>query len=218
MINLSIILKYLPDLLRGTVVSIFIAMSALTIGILLGTILGVLHTSENKYIRGLITFYVTIIRGTPMLIQLAIIFYLFSNLFMIPALAAAIISIGLNSAAYVSQIIKSGLQSVGKGQIEAAKVLGFSKFQIIKLITLPQAFRSVLPALGNECITLVKDSSLASTIGVMELFKESKNVISQTYDAITVFFIVALIYLVITTLISMSLKYLEVQAGTNVKN
>lgn len=218
MINFDLIIKYLPYLLRGTINSLFIAFCAITIGVIFGSIIGILHTSENKFIRSSITFYITIIRGTPMLIQLAIIFYLLSSLLALSPIFSAILAIGLNSAAYVSQIIKSGLQSISKGQVEAAKTLGFSRFQTIRYITFPQAFKAVMPALGNECITLVKDSSLASTIGVMELFKEAKNVINLTYDALSVYFIVAIIYLIITTIISIILKSAENRMSHYAKN
>src|SRR5581483_870387 len=106
-------------------------------------------------------------------------------------LSTSIIAIGLNSAAYISQIVKAGISSVGMGQREAAAALGLSKHDTIRFIILPQALRIALPALGNEFVTLVKDSSLASVIGVAELSKQGRFIISKTYDGITVFFALA---------------------------
>lgn len=211
MINFELIAKYLPFLLQGAVNTLYIAACGCFLGFSGGTILALAQTSGNKILQWLVTLYVTIIRGTPMLIQIAFFYYA-----IMPALGlnfspltAAIIAIGINSSAYISQIVRSGILSVSKGQLEAARTLGLSTGQMIYYIILPQAIRIVIPALGNEFITLIKDSSLAYTIGVVELYKQGITMRSQTLDAMSTYVGVALIYLIMTTSLSLLMNYLE---------
>jgi polar amino acid transport system permease protein len=209
-IDFNLIIEYLPILLKGLVVTLQIAAFGCCIGLVLGTVLAFMQTSNNPLLRILVTSYVIVIRGTPMLIQIFSAYFLLPQLGMhIPALWTAIIAIGLNSAAYISQIIKSGILSIGVGQMEAAKVLGFSTSDTIRYIVLPQALRTTLPALGNEFVTLIKDSSLASLIGVAELTKQGNFVKSKTFDAITVYFAIAILYLIVTSTISFLVARLE---------
>lgn len=216
MINFQLIYDSIPYLLRGALVSLKISAIGCSIGITLGTILGLLQSRGNAITRACVLVYVTIIRGTPMLIQIAFAVYVLPEIgIKIPAFWAAACAIGLNSGAYVSQIVRSGIASVSTGQIEAAQVLGFSNIQITRYIILPQALRVVLPALGNEFITLIKDSSLASTVGVAELTREGALIKSRTFDALSVYCAVALVYLVITTTISLLLAYFEHKANRN---
>ncbi|MBU4269981.1 amino acid ABC transporter permease, partial [Candidatus Dependentiae bacterium] len=133
----------------------------------------------------------------------------------ISAFWSAALAIGLNSAAYLSQTIKSGISSIGIGQWEAAQVLGFNKIQTLQFIILPQAIRVIIPALGNEFITLIKDSSLASTIGVVELVKEGSIIISRTYKVIPVYYMITGIYLIITTILSLCLSRIERRMNKN---
>jgi polar amino acid transport system permease protein len=210
MIDFTLIKESLPLLLHGALVSIQIAALGALIGILFGTLLGLAQTSKSALLRWLSTIYVTIIRGIPMLIQILAAFYILPQLgIVLDAFWVAVVAIGFNSAAYVSQIIKAGIRSIGKGQIEAGRVLGLGNMQITRFIILPQAFRMVIPALGNEFITLVKDSALASTIGVVELTKEGIFIRGRTFDSITVFFAVACMYLIITTTLSVGINWLE---------
>jgi ABC-type amino acid transport system permease subunit len=154
-----------------------------------------------------------------MLIQILATYHLINFFgYQISALNSAILSIGLNSGAYISQIILSGINSVNKGQIEAAKALGFSQFQTTRFIVLPQAIRNILPALGNEFVTLIKDSSLASTIGVYELSKQGSIIISQTFDAPTIYIVIGLIYLIMTSTISIAISFLGGKLKYNVEN
>ncbi len=219
MIDFKLIYDSLPLLLHGAWVSIQIAALGALIGILFGTLLGLAQTSKSRILRWLSTLYVTIIRGIPMLIQILAAFYILPQLgIVIPEFWVAVVAIGLNSAAYVSQIIKAGIRSIGKGQIEAGRVLGLSNSQIMQYIVLPQAFRIVIPALGNEFITLVKDSALASTIGVVELTKEGIFIRGRTFDSITVFFAVACIYLIITTTLSLIINWIEKRMNRHVRH
>ncbi|MFZ5954162.1 MAG: amino acid ABC transporter permease [Candidatus Dependentiae bacterium] len=219
MIDLPLIVQSLPALWRGTLVTLQIAGLSGLIGMLLGTVLGIAHTSQFKPLRWLITAYVTIIRGTPMLIQITIAFYVLPQLGLgLPAFWAAVCAIGLNSAAYVSQIIKAGILSINKGQVEAAYTLGLSRMQTLQYIVLPQAFKVVTPALGNEFITLVKDSSLASVIGVVELTREGSLIRSRTFDYFTLYAAIALIYLIITTTLSILVSIVEQRMNQHAKN
>ena len=216
MIDISLIIDSLPMLLAGLLVTLQIAGVGCGIGLSLGTLLALMQTSQLGLLRGIVATYVTIIRGTPMLIQILCAYYVLPQIgIQIPALWVAIIAIGLNSAAYISQIIRSGISSVSIGQIEAGKVLGLTTTQIARYIVLPQAFRIVLPALGNEFVTLIKDSSLASMIGVAELSRQGRLIISRTYDAISIFLAVAILYLIITTAISLIIAKLEQRTKIN---
>lgn len=210
-IDTQLLLQSLPALFSGAIVTLEIAALSCAIGLSLGTIIGIAHGSKSIVIRAIVGFYTTIIRGTPQLIQVLFAAYAIPLLFgiSIPYFWCAVIALGLNSAAYISQIIRSGIASVDKGQIEAARVLGLSKAQTMRSIILPQAIQVVLPALGNEFITLVKDSSLASLIGVVELANVGRLIISKHYDAITAYTGVGLAYLVITTTLSFLLHLME---------
>ena len=218
MIDTEFLLEYYPLLLKGVAITFQIAFWGCLLGIALGVVAGIILAKKVRILEYLVFFYVTVIRGTPMLIQIAATFFILKYLGVgISAFYSAILSIGLNSGAYVSQIILSGINSVGKGQIEAAKTLGFSNYQITTLIVLPQAIRTVLPALGNEFITLVKDSSLASTIGVYELTKQGEIIMSQTFDAPAVYITVGIMYLVITSIIGVGISKLESRLQYHVK-
>ena len=220
MINVALIIEYLPYLLSGALVSLYIALLACLLGLTGGTLLALAQTSSLRILQWPVTLYVTIIRGTPMLIQIAFLYYaiLPSLGIVISSLYVAIIAIGMNSSAYVSQVIRSGISSVSKGQIEAAKTLGFSSTQIITLIILPQALRVVLPSLGNEFITLIKDSSLAYFLGVVELYKQGVTMRSVSGDAISTYVAVACIYLIMTTTLSLFMGRLERRMNQHVRH
>lgn len=210
------IINYIPQLLYGAVYSILIALGGAFIGVLGGTFLALAQRQGDKWTKAFVSLYTTVFRGTPMLIQITFLYILVGNY--LSAFGTAILAIGLNSAAYVSQIIKSGINAVPHGQIEAAKTLGISSSDITRYIVLPQAFKAVIPTLGNEFITLIKDSSLASTIAVMELFKRAQIISSRTLDHITVYIIVAVIYLMITVTLSLIINHIEKRLNSHVKN
>lgn len=205
MIDFNLIQESLPSLLQATYVTIAIAFLSCVVGVGIGTCIAIAQLSSARIIQGIAHVYVTIIRGTPMLIQIS--FWYFALRF--DPFFSAVLGIGLNSGAYVSQIVRAGINSVGRGQVEAAQVLGFSHQQIIWLIILPQAVRAVIPALGNELITLIKDSSLASTIGVVELYRQASFIRGRTYDVLSVYCILAVIYLVLTGTMSYIVSIIE---------
>lgn len=210
MIDLPLIYESLPALLNGVMVSLQITAFAAILGILLGSIFGCAEALNVPLISWPIKCYVFLFRGTPMLVQILFVYYVLPELGVnLPPFWAAGLAIGLNSAAYISQIILTGINAVPRGQIEAAQTLGFSPWRTWYYIVFPQAFRVVVPALGNEFITLIKDSSLASIIGVMELTKEASIIRSRTYDAFSILLAVSLIYLILTATLSLCLKYYE---------
>lgn len=206
--HITLIIKSLPALLSGALVTIEIAFFASMIGFILGTIIGIMQHMGTDLFKRLITGYVALVRGTPMLIQITFMSIILPQ-FGISLFTTAILAIGFNSAAYISQIIRSGIAAVSIGQLEAAQVLGISRKDTIVKIVLPQAIRMVTPALLNEFITLIKDSSLASVIGVVELFKAGTVVISRTYNALAVYCAIALIYLLLTGTVTALVHFLE---------
>ncbi len=210
MIDWTLIWDSLPALFEGALLSLQIAAIAAFIGICWGTVLSLGETSDMKLARFCVAVYITLFRGTPMLVQILFVFYVLPQFgVLVDPFWAAALAIGLNSGAYVSQVIRSGINGVSRGQIEAAYTLGLSKMVAMRHIVLPQAFRKAMPSLGNELITLVKDSSLASVIGVMELTKQGSIIRSRTYDAFSILLAVSLFYLMMTGVISFCMKKLE---------
>ncbi len=210
MIHLTLLGASFTTLLKGALVSLEIAALALIMGSIGGTLLALVFFYGNRLAQIFAHTYVTFFRGTPMLVQILALFFVLPVMgITLPAFWSAVVAIGLNSIAYVSQLVRTGIQSVGIGQLEAAKTLGFSRAQIARLILLPQALRTVLPALSNECITLIKDSSLASVIGVSELTHQGSMIMSRSYDALTIYLGIALMYLAMTTTISLLLHLVE---------
>ncbi len=211
--------QIIPQLLNGAGVTLFIAACSSALGFIGGTLLAIAQSSGNKALRVAVTFYVTVIRGTPLLLQIMFFFLMLSSFgISISALSTAILAIGINSGAYISQIVKSGIAAVSKGQIEAARTLGISSFDITRYIVLPQALRVVVPALGNEFVTLIKESSLASAIGVMELYMRGNVIISQAFNALTVYALTGLIYLAMTSFVSLLVLKLEHSLNKHVRN
>ena len=200
--------------LTGLGNTLIMAFFACLIGVILGLILSLVidYNEKTGKLYLLSTFarmYIEIIRGTPALLQLMILYYIIFKSVNINIVVVGIISFGLNSGAYVSQIIRSGLISIPKGQEEASTMLGFNYFQTMKYVIMPQALRNVLPALGNEFITLLKETSVAGYIGILELTKASDIVASSTYDYFFPLLIVAIIYLILTLGLTKLLNFFE---------
>ncbi|WP_322395022.1 amino acid ABC transporter permease, partial [Clostridium perfringens] len=163
----------MPYFVNGVKWTLLISLISVLMGVILGSLLCFMKRSKFQIwkinpLNAIATIYIEIIRGTPMLLQIMIVYYGFDELLgvNIPALTAGIIAVSINSAAYVSEIIRAGIEAVDKGQLEAARSLGMSQFTAMKLIIMPQAVRNILPAIGNEFVTVIKESSMASVIGV----------------------------------------------------
>ena len=202
---------YIFEGLKNT---ILIAIGAVILGIIIGLLIALIRDRYEKTGKGKIgnfiaNLYVTIIRGTPALVQLMIIYYVIFKSVTVDLVLVGILSFGINSGAYVSEIMRAGINSVDIGQMEAGVSLGLSYNQTMKYVILPQAIKNILPALGNEFITLVKETSVAGYIGIMELTKASDIIASNTYNYFFPLIITALIYLFITSMLSKLLGVFE---------
>jgi His/Glu/Gln/Arg/opine family amino acid ABC transporter permease subunit len=201
-------------ILEGIKDTVLIAFFAVIIGILLGLIIALINnyhkeTGKLKVLNFIASFYVTIIRGTPTLLQLMIIYYIIFKSVTINILFVGVLAFGLNSAAYVSEIIRAGLDSIDVGQKEAAYSLGLKYRQVMASVVMPQAIKNILPALGNEFITLLKETSVGSYIGIVELTKAGDIIASRTYNYFFPLIIVAVCYLILTLGLSKILNVFE---------
>jgi polar amino acid transport system substrate-binding protein len=166
--------RYLPALLRAAVITLTLSSLAMLLAIAVGTFIAVGRVYGNAVTRRMLALYVEVMRGTPVLLQLFVIYYGLSAFVRLPAFLAALLGLGLNYAAYESEIYRSALEAVPRGQLEAARILGFSEVQILRLVRAPQAFRLALAPMTNDFVALLKDSSLVSVITVVELTKQTQ--------------------------------------------
>jgi polar amino acid transport system substrate-binding protein len=193
----------------GTKITLLISALSVFFGLILGAILALMRLSKTTLFRFLATAYIEFVRGTPMLIQVMFIYFASGMFFNLPALTAGIIAVSLNSGAYIAEIIRSGLNSVDKGQEEAARSLGMGKNDALRHIIFPQALKNIWPALGNEFITIIKESSIVSVIGVGELIFQTRVVRSISFQGILPLFITMLIYFALTFSLTKLLNYYE---------
>nr|WP_218975981.1 MULTISPECIES: amino acid ABC transporter permease [Chromohalobacter] len=198
-------------MLTGIPWTLLISFGGLAIGFLIGIIFGLLRISPLRLLRWPATVYIEIFRGTPVLVQVLFIFYGLPQLLGGPinAVVAGIAAIALNAGAYISEIVRGGVQSIEKGQREAGLSLGLSRTDTFRYIIWPQALRRMIPALGNQGIVSIKDTSLFSVIGVGELVRQGQVYIATTFTALEVYLMVALLYLAITLSLSFALRLLE---------
>ncbi|AKF94322.1 amino acid ABC transporter permease [Brevibacillus sp. 7WMA2] len=195
--------SFFPLLKAGILFTIPLTLVSFIIGLILAFFTAIARLSTNKLLYGISSFYVWVIRGTPLLVQLFIIFYGLPKLGVtIDPFPAAIIGFSLSVGAYNSEVIRAAIQSVPKGQWEAAYTIGMTKNQARRRIILPQALRVAIPPLGNSFISLVKDTSLAATITVTEMFQISQQITAMTYEPLVLYCEVAIIYLFFSTILS----------------
>ena len=215
--SLKILADVLPSLLKGAFLTVQIASISVLCGVLVGLFVSLGKLSSNKFLRVPARIYVDVIRGTPLFVQILLLYFGFpslcSDLFGVsmrlsPMLAGVLVC-SVNSGAYVAEIFRAGIVSIDKGQWEAAKSLGMPQKMVMRLVVLPQAFKRIVPPLGNEFIILLKDTSLLSVIGVSELTRRGQLYVSVTFEAFTVYIGVALVYLCMTLAISKLVSYLE---------
>ena len=214
---IELLIKYKYYYLTGIKITLLISFLSLIIGTTLGALFSLLKLSKHKILRFISTVYIETLRGTPMMVQIALV-YFGSYVMMgvnIDGFLAALIAVSLNSSAYVAEIIRSGIQSVDKGQTEASRSLGISQRQTMIYIILPQAVKNILPALGNEFVTLIKETSVASTIGVADLMYASKIVQSNSFQPFNPLIIVAVIYFIFTFTLSQLIGLLERRLSHN---
>jgi len=200
-----------PDLLHGAIVTVEITAISLVLGCFLGLLVGLGRLDRSKrVIYGICTAYVTFIRGTPLLVQLFLLFFGLPQFdILLPAFLCGVLGLGIYSGAYVSEIVRGAIQSIDKGQMEAARSLGMSSGKAMRTIILPQAVVRMIPPLGNEFIALIKNSALVSLLTIADLMHEGQKIISVSYRSLEVYIAVALVYLVLTSLTSMALQRVE---------
>ncbi len=199
--------------LDGLRYTIEISFYAVIIGVLIGILVAVgNYMADNskkfRWLKIIFGCYVQVVRGTPVVLQLLIIYnFIFANL--AEPVWAAVLAFGLNSGAYVSEIIRGGINSIDKGQMEAGRSLGFGRWQTMKLIILPQAIKNIIPALGNEFVVLIKETSIAGIIAVTDITKAAQYIGNSTYDILTPLCITAVAYLIMVLALSRLIAYVE---------
>ncbi len=210
--------KFFTD---GLKITFIVTLGSLAIGVILGLVVAIIRTSHDsvsgkkpnvvlRVLNSISKIYLTVIRGTPMMVQLLIMGFVI----MVPkdevsTILCGIITLGINSGAYVAEIARSGLMSINIGQTEAGRSLGFNFIQTMWYIVIPQAIKNILPALGNEMITLLKDTSLVSVIALRDVTKQAQNIVSKTYQAYVPYISLAIIYLIIVMILTKLLSLLE---------
>lgn len=217
--NTFIVAERYKTLIQGFEKTIIITVGALIIGVIIGTIVAIIKVfaDRNKHLKildMLCNLYLTVIRGTPVVVQLLISFFIiFVNAK--DGTWVAIITFGINSGAYVAEVIRSGIMAIDPGQTEAGRSLGFSKVQTMWLIILPQAFKNILPAIGNEMIALLKETSVAGYVAVIDLTKAGNQIKNTTYDQVNPILLVALVYLILVVGLTKLLKIMERRLRNN---
>lgn len=207
--------EYIESLLHGFLLTMQISFFAIIIGLILGTVIALVDTAQKSrwmiIPKFICKIYTTIIRGTPMALQLFIMFFVIFAIRGFPQIITAILAFGLNSAAYVAEVIRSGIQSVDNGQTEAGLALGLSRFTIFRKIVAPQAIKNIIPALGNEIITVIKETAIVSMVGLYDLNMAAKDIGSGQNMAsyVVPMFVAALFYLAVVYLITFVIKRIE---------
>ena len=206
----DLVVRYHSFFLEGVGNTLIIAVFTVLFGTILGVLMAMARMSKFKPLKWLATAYIEFFRGTPLMVQLMFIFYglpmigvTFPKISFIPdfdRFAAGVVAMSLNSCAYVAEIIRSGIQAVDVGQMEAARSLGFHHREAMTLVILPQAVRNILPALGNEFVTIIKESSIVSVISIADLMFRAKGIIAKTYSSLECLAVVAIIYFLLTFL------------------
>ena len=199
-------------LVDGLINTLIITLGALLIGVIIGTIIAITKyfCEGNKKLRifsWICDLYTTVIRGIPVTVLLLVFFYII--LVAADGVTVAIIAFGINSGAYMAELIRSGINAVDKGQMEAARSLGLSKGQAMAKIIFPQAIKNILPAIGNECIALLKETSVAGYVAIVDITRAATNIRNKTFDAVNPIILLALIYLVLVVIMTKLLAVLE---------
>lgn len=215
--------QYSGLFLRGTATTLLIAVSGTVLGFLIGLLVAIARTIDAgprapkwkrflaKALSAILSVYIEVFRGTPMIVQSMVIYYgalQYLNLDM-PRLVAAVFIVSINTGAYMAEIIRGGIISIDRGQTEAAHSIGMTHWQTMTSVVLPQAIRNIMPSIGNEFIVNIKDSSVLNVISVTELFFQAKSAAGTFYKYFEVYFIIAVIYLVLTFTITRLLRFLE---------
>ena len=225
---LNILKQYYPFLLRGVGYTLLISLIGTVAGFLIGLLTGMLRTAPmpknpvrrffRKLLCGIIAVYVEIFRGTPMMVQALFFYYFLKPVFHWNYLTAGLTVISVNTGAYMAEIIRSGIQSISKGQSEAAKSLGMSSFDALIYIIFPQAIKNSFPSIGNQLIVNIKDSSMLNVLSITELFFQTSSIAGSNYRYIETYLVSAVIYLILTSLASLLLNYTERRINKSDRN
>lgn len=207
---------YKSEILTGLSNTVKIAVMGLIIGIVIGTLIAVVRVIPKyktlpKILNGICSFYVSFFRGTPMVVQLLLSYYVLLPLLSInlPSVSVAILVFGMNSGAYISEIMRGGIQSVDSGQMEGGRAMGLSFSTTMLRIVIPQAIKNILPTLGNEFITLIKETSVVSFIGALDLYVAFRKIGTNTYEFMVPYIVMAVFYIVLVLIISGLVKLME---------
>ncbi len=206
------IIKFVPD---GILITFQVTIESILLALVIGLFTGLGRISKNKYINGIASLYVEIIRGIPLLVQLFYIYYALAMFVNIPDMLSAVIAMSVCYGAYMGEVFRAGIQAISKGQMEAARSLGMSSTQAMVHVILPQAVRTILPPVGNEFVALLKDSSLVSILAVSDLLRRGREYASETFTYFETYTVIALVYLMITLFFSKLISIMEekVNAG-----
>ncbi len=200
------VLKFIPD---GLWVTFKVTFMSITGALILGLVTGLGRISRNRFINLVASTYVEVVRGIPLLVQLFYIYYALGRFLRVPDLLSAVIAMSVCYGAYMGEVFRAGIESIDKGQTEAARSLGFNRAQTMFLVILPQAWRTILPPVGNEFIALLKDTSLVSILAVSDVLRRGREFASETFFYFETYTLIALIYLVITLLLSRVVSLME---------
>ena len=196
-------------LMIGFMLTLKISLVSILFGIIIGTVVGICRLSHEPVTRWLSAAYVELIRNTPLLVQIYIIYFFVGSMLRLSAFAAGTAALSIFAGAYVGEIVRAGIQSIHKGQMEAAKSLGMTYAQAMRHIILPQAFKRIIPPLAGQFISLIKDSSLVSIIALADLTFQGQQAVARTYHVFEIYFTIAFLYLVMTFSLSMVTQYIE---------
>ncbi|MCM3674386.1 MULTISPECIES: amino acid ABC transporter permease [Peribacillus] len=208
---MDIIVAALPILLKGLQVTLYIFVIAIILGFLIGLVVALLRLAPIKILNWIAKVYVDAIRGTPFIVQLFFIYFGVNslNLISLNSTTAGIITVAINAGAYFAEIIRAGIQSIDKGQTEAARSIGFTGTQTMRYVVLPQAFRRMLPTITNQSIISLKDTSLLSVIGIADLTQQGQIQASATFEAFKIWLAVGVIYFIIIYLLTLIANFIE---------
>ncbi len=212
----NILVDSFPKLLRyGVEVTIPLTILSFLLALVIAVIVALIQYANVKVLRQICRFYIWIIRGTPLLVQLYLVFYGLPSVgVVIDAFPAAVLVLGFNEAAYMAETMRGALESVSRGQMEAGYCVGMNYVQIMMHVVLPQAFRTAFPALGNSMIAMLKETSMAATITVMEMFRQAQVINGRVYESLALYGEVALIYLLFCTILSWVQRFGEKRLAT----
>ncbi|AEA34421.1 amino acid ABC transporter permease [Hippea maritima] len=202
-------------LLMGLYMTIKVSLLSIIMALVIGFIVGLMRISDNPLFKNLAIVYIELIRGTPLLVQIFIIYFFIGTIFSMTRFFAGAFALAVFEGAYIAEIIRAGIQSIPRGQTEAAVALGMNYYQVMRYIIMPQAIKRVLPALAGQFISLIKDSSLLSVISLTELTKAGKEIVSSTFSPFEVWFSVAALYFIVTYTLSLLDRYLERRLAGN---